>query len=139
MSFYDHTIDFFPEGKEKPLKEIESLFTPQQIFYALVSENTYLRRKVDGTLWLGHLYFDTTPDEALSDLRMRRAFMKKLDDYGDGDLNIIVEYRDDKTGRTKTRAGTKKDTPEIQSYLEKYINAENQSLFNIGESYTSQL
>ena len=136
---YDHTVDFFPEGNERPLSEIESLFTPQQIFYVLVSENTYLRKKLDGTLWLGHLYFDKTPDEALSNLRTKRAIEKRFDDYGSGDLNIIVEYKDARTGRIRTRAGDKEETPEIQGYLEKYITPENQGLYNIGESYTSQL
>jgi hypothetical protein len=128
MMIYDHTAELFPNGSEILLRDLGLRLTQRQVVDVLLSENTYLRKRIDGSASVGHLHYRERDDATLGILTKHRpAFGFSGDDMYDlpRPMNVIVEYRT-RSGGVLVRKGEASEVPELRGCLEKYMTAEGQ-------------
>lgn len=126
MMLYDRTAELFPDGKEALLRDFDTGLTWDEALQFLLSENTYVKRKVDGSVYVGHLSHRPREDETLRILTEGRPAFgfseEQMHDYIRSP-NVMVEYRSG-AGTVSIRRGTLSDVPEIRGYIEKYTSPE---------------
>lgn len=126
MMLNDRTIEFFPEGKEVLFSELDAKITKSDALEFLMSENTYVKRKIDGSIYVGHLYHRSRSDETFIILTRNRPPLGFPDPQAYDSIrspNVLVEYISGR-GNVCLRKATLSDVPEIRSYIERYTSPE---------------